>query len=326
MGPEKCARCGKCLSVCPTFQTSRRETFSPRGRVALHQAGLLRGQALSFCLLCGSCEAVCPNQVPVVELVLAAREAHPLTGADLVTGAWEAVLRLGPRFREREELPERGNPVVFLGCGGDFLYPQAVEALVGFLRKKGFSPALPRDQGCCGLFALSLGARSSFLRQARRNLSALAEAEVVITPCASCLYTLKVLYPRYLRGSKWAQLADQVAQKTFEASSFLFFQGFVRKYHYFLFQVPCHLRYISSMKWWYQTKFVIHEGCCGGGGLFGIRFPKESQKILRSLHQTLERQRVHELVTACTSCWLTLKRHFRLPVKMLCEALSVVYC
>ncbi len=326
MGPERCARCGKCLPVCPTYQITRQETFSPRGRVALYQAGLLQGKALSFCLLCGACEAICPNQVSAVSLILATRKDHPLSRAELVSQTWKALVRLGPKFRERADLPERGKPVLFLGCGGDLLYPETIETLVRFLQKKGFSPALPRAQGCCGLLALSLGAESSFWRQAEQNLSALAEAELIITPCASCLYTLKVLYPRYLSGTPLERMAYQVAERSLEAASFLLSAQLLPPSSSFLFQVPCHLRYIDNAKWWHQMGLVVHEGCCGGGGLFGVRFPKEAKAILKGLNQSLERHRAHELATACTACWLTLKHRHRLPIRMLYEALIVAYC
>lgn len=40
-GPN-CERCGRCLSVCPSYKTSRVETLSPRGRFEV-LAGLAEG-------------------------------------------------------------------------------------------------------------------------------------------------------------------------------------------------------------------------------------------------------------------------------------------
>jgi len=57
--PEDCVRCGKCLTHCPTYRFFLREDFSPRGRNVLLSQGLA-GEGLSYCLLCGRCERVCP--------------------------------------------------------------------------------------------------------------------------------------------------------------------------------------------------------------------------------------------------------------------------
>ncbi len=326
MEPERCARCGKCLPHCPAFQASRQETFSPRGKVALYQAGQLRGKPLSFCLLCGACETVCPNRVPVTGLILKAREENPVPGSRFFSHLWELLPSTRPRFSKRTNLPAKGKVALFTGCGGEWLYPEALEKLSAFLKRKGIDLFWPQGQGCCGLLALSLGQKSSFLHRAQQNLRSLASAEVVLTPCASCLYTLKVLYPRYLTGSNLEGIARGISEKTFEAGTFLYFQGFVPRIADFLFQVPCHLRYISKSKWWHQSGLKVYEGCCGGGGMFGVRYPQESRLIQRRMELLLEKHRIRELVTSCTGCWLTLRNFHRLQVRMLCEALIVAYC
>lgn len=78
---EQCVKCGACRAHCPVFGAERREGRVARGKVALADA-VLRGEVgleakvledLSQCLLCGSCEAQCPNKVPTDEIVAAAR-------------------------------------------------------------------------------------------------------------------------------------------------------------------------------------------------------------------------------------------------------------
>ncbi len=83
---EKCARCGKCRSVCPVFDVVRDEAFVARGRIALAQA-LLGGRGapaeiritpelsaiMSACLGCGRCSEVCSSGVEFTEILKAAR-------------------------------------------------------------------------------------------------------------------------------------------------------------------------------------------------------------------------------------------------------------
>jgi len=86
---QSCIRCGRCLPVCPTYQETRLETFSPRGRLSLLRAvedgrlDLTGGLAehLYHCLDCRACNTVCPPGVPIGELILRGRvaveDAHP---------------------------------------------------------------------------------------------------------------------------------------------------------------------------------------------------------------------------------------------------------
>lgn len=80
---KKCVKCGACRANCPAFTAFQREPAVARGKVALAQH-LLKDdlelddqtyQAMSKCLLCGSCVEKCPNEVPTDEIVIAAREA-----------------------------------------------------------------------------------------------------------------------------------------------------------------------------------------------------------------------------------------------------------
>ncbi|UKL13431.1 (Fe-S)-binding protein [Dissulfurimicrobium hydrothermale] len=81
----KCTRCGACLSVCPVYDLTRHELFSPRGKARLFQGGasVCFGPAflkkekvfetLNACLQCGGCSFVCPAGVEVDDIVRDAR-------------------------------------------------------------------------------------------------------------------------------------------------------------------------------------------------------------------------------------------------------------
>jgi glycolate oxidase iron-sulfur subunit len=78
-----CIRCGLCLSVCPTYKDSLRETESPRGRVAL-VAKAIEGELeltpnfkdhLYRCLDCMACNEICPVGIKPADLCLEARHA-----------------------------------------------------------------------------------------------------------------------------------------------------------------------------------------------------------------------------------------------------------
>ena len=79
---DRCARCGKCQSVCPVFKELKDEAFVARGRVALFEA-LSRGEItasaelqkiMSACLMCRRCSEICPSGVEFTTVLMAARE------------------------------------------------------------------------------------------------------------------------------------------------------------------------------------------------------------------------------------------------------------
>jgi glycolate oxidase iron-sulfur subunit len=79
-----CIRCGRCLPVCPTYQETVQETFSPRGRLSLLRAvedGRLEFTRavldhLYHCLDCRACNAICPAKVTIGQCIVAGRAAY----------------------------------------------------------------------------------------------------------------------------------------------------------------------------------------------------------------------------------------------------------
>ena len=71
-GTLDCVHCGLCLTSCPTYQLTGRETSSPRGRVYLMrgaaegrvEVGGVLAEEAHLCLGCRACETACPAGVP----------------------------------------------------------------------------------------------------------------------------------------------------------------------------------------------------------------------------------------------------------------------
>ncbi|TAK94561.1 MAG: (Fe-S)-binding protein [Verrucomicrobia bacterium] len=78
---QQCMHCGLCLPTCPTYDATKLERNSPRGRIALMRAiadGNLEatkafGEEMYFCLGCLACQTACPAGVNYAELFEHAR-------------------------------------------------------------------------------------------------------------------------------------------------------------------------------------------------------------------------------------------------------------
>src|SRR4030067_3775800 len=78
---SQCIHCGMCLSTCPTYELTKLERSSPRGRIKMIKS-IARGEIpiseifadeMNFCLDCQACETACPAGVKYGSMVEAAR-------------------------------------------------------------------------------------------------------------------------------------------------------------------------------------------------------------------------------------------------------------
>ncbi len=78
---QQCMHCGMCLPTCPTYDATKRERNSPRGRIALMRAVAddemavtpAFAEEMSYCLGCLACQTACPAGVNYAELFETAR-------------------------------------------------------------------------------------------------------------------------------------------------------------------------------------------------------------------------------------------------------------
>src|SRR5450432_356734 len=85
---QQCMHCGLCLPTCPTYDATKLERNSPRGRIALMRAiadGELEatktfGEEMYFCLGCLACMTACPAGVNYAELFEHARAEAEQSG------------------------------------------------------------------------------------------------------------------------------------------------------------------------------------------------------------------------------------------------------
>ena len=85
---SQCIHCGMCLATCPTYELTKYERSSPRGRIRLINA-VAKGELnitetfayeMDFCLDCQACETACPAGVRYGAMVEASRDIIEQSG------------------------------------------------------------------------------------------------------------------------------------------------------------------------------------------------------------------------------------------------------
>lgn len=203
------------------------------------------------------------------------------------------------RWLARTRCPEteRGRPVVvlFAGCHARFLDPSPAVATALVLRAAGFRVVLPR-QVCCGSPALSAGEERLAAESARANaallgheLGRLGEETAVVSPCPSCVLSLRRRLPELVGTPE----AARVAAAVWDLGEFLAGPGragllravetttAIPHTAAWTYHTPCHLRALGVGRPFAGLLRDLGAGtwvdagpsadlCCGMGGLYGL--------------------------------------------------------
>ena len=80
---------------------------------------------------------------------------------------------------------------LFIACFNDTLFPQTGRAVVTLLERLGCEVGFPEAQTCCGQMHVNTGYQERGLALARRFERVFADAEMVVSPSASCVAYLR---------------------------------------------------------------------------------------------------------------------------------------
>ena len=75
-GFEACTGCSLCLLACPVWRSTHDIRLTPHGRAKAMQHGAGAGDlaaSIDSCTLCGACEPACPEDIALVDLIVALR-------------------------------------------------------------------------------------------------------------------------------------------------------------------------------------------------------------------------------------------------------------
>ena len=173
---------------------------------------------------------------------------------------------------------------LFITCLADTLFPETGRAVVRVLERLGHEVEFPVEQTCCGQMHFNTGYADEGLALTRRLERVFADAEVVVSPSASCV------------GMVREHCSPQLGARVFELSQFLVERlGLEDVGAYFPHRVTyhptCHslralrvgdapLRLLRAVQGIDLVELPDAEECCGFGGTFAVKNADVSAAML----------------------------------------------
>jgi L-lactate dehydrogenase complex protein LldE len=210
---------------------------------------------------------------------------------------------------------------LFITCFNDTLFPHTGRAVVEVLERLGHEVVFPEDQTCCGQMHANTGYQLEAVPLVRRFVRAFGDAEVVVSPSASCVGMVRDQYPRLAALAEDPVLAEQVAAlapRVFELSEFLVDHLGVEDVgasfpHRVTLHPTCHslrllrvgdrpLRLLRAVRGIDLVGLGDAEECCGFGGTFAVKNADTSVAMLTDKLRHVLDTRAEVCVAADNSC------------------------
>jgi L-lactate dehydrogenase complex protein LldE len=210
---------------------------------------------------------------------------------------------------------------LFITCFNDTLYPKTGRAVVRLLERLGVEVDFPAEQTCCGQMHYNTGYQREAIPLVRRFVHVFKDAEVIVSPSASCVGMVRHMYPHAAELAEDAQLLEDVkaiGAKTFELSEFLVEKlGVVDVGAYYPHRVTyhptCHslrmlrvgdapLKLLRAVRGIDLVELPQADECCGFGGTFAVKNADTSMAMLGSKIRCILDTRAEACVSADNSC------------------------
>ncbi len=186
---------------------------------------------------------------------------------------------------------------LFVTCLVDLMRPAVGFATVKLLEDAGCEVVVPEAQTCCGQPAFNAGDVEDAKAIARNVIEVFAGFDYVVLPSGSCGGTIRVHYREMFEDDpQWLAKAEDLARRTYELTTFL---NDVLKTGPIASTFPAATAYhdlcsgLRELKIFAQPRALLAgvdglelremadaEACCGFGGLFCVKYPEISEKMV----------------------------------------------
>jgi L-lactate dehydrogenase complex protein LldE len=210
---------------------------------------------------------------------------------------------------------------LFITCFNDTLYPRTGQAVVELLERLGVEVDFPEAQTCCGQMHTNSGYQLEVLPLARRFVRVFADAEVVVSPSASCVAMIRDQYLRLAELGEdegLAREARELIPRLRELTELLIDDLGVEDVgasfpHRVAYHPTCHslrllkigdrpLRLLRAVKGIDVVELEESRECCGFGGTFAVKNADTSMAMLSDKLRRVLDTRAEVCTAADNSC------------------------
>ena len=210
---------------------------------------------------------------------------------------------------------------LFITCFNDTLFPETGIALTRLLERLGCHVDFPLDQTCCGQMHYNTGYQREALPLIQHFVQVFQEAEVIVSPSASCVGMVREQYPRAAVQVGDASLAEAVAAlvpRVYELSEFVTDVLGVEEVgayfpHRVTYHPTCHslrglhvgerpLRLLRAVRGIDLVELPDAAECCGFGGTFAVKNADTSQAMLADKVRAALETKAEIVCAADNSC------------------------
>jgi L-lactate dehydrogenase complex protein LldE len=210
---------------------------------------------------------------------------------------------------------------LFITCFNDTLFPRTGQATVQVLERLGHTVLFPREQTCCGQMHFNTGYQREAIPLVRRFVRVFADADVVVSPSASCVGMVRDIYGMAAELADDPALAREIRilqPRVFELSEFLVHKLHVEDVgayfpHRVTYHPTCHslrvlrvgdapLKLLRAVRGIDVAALPDADQCCGFGGTFAIKNADTSMAMLGDKLRAVRDTRAEVCVAADNSC------------------------
>ena len=210
---------------------------------------------------------------------------------------------------------------LFVTCLADTVAPEAGTAVVRLLERLGHEVEFRREQTCCGQMHLNTGYRREAVALARRFTRVFGNAELVVAPSASCVATVRDLYPGLAEGDPaFEREVAGLAPRVLELSELLVGRLGLEDVgaafpHRVTYHPTCHslrllrvgdapYRLLRAVRGLQLVELPEAAECCGFGGTFAVKNAETSAAILADKVRHVAETGAEVCTAADSSCLL----------------------
>jgi L-lactate dehydrogenase complex protein LldE len=210
---------------------------------------------------------------------------------------------------------------LFVTCFNDTLFPSTGRAVVELLERLGCEVAFPEAQTCCGQMHANTGYQLEAVPLARRFVRVFADADVVVSPSASCVGMVRDQYAKLAELAGDAELAravDAIVPRVRELTELLVDDLGVEDVgavfpHRVAYHPTCHslrllgvgdrpLRLLRAVRGIDLVELEEAQECCGFGGTFAVKNADTSIAMLSDKLRRVLDTRAEVCTAADNSC------------------------